>query len=243
MWLTSTESKQMHRFSSTGSWTRAASWSIGMASGPSYANAAARFAPAPDAPTGDSWQRHLERSRSSAVADGSRRSIGPKALRVEQARLARFFETIAKHRRALDLAIEENFGGQLDRGEWRLAFESAEPHDANRTMVVTGDHSAILNAYVEILRASAGARLLGLVPHRRPHADQVFEAVVADGGLDRKQATLLSEIYVLEGRLEHASPDVDADEVREAIERFRQALPGLIGSTSAWLRAHGVEFG
>lgn len=177
------------------------------------------------------------------MADGSKRPIGPKALRVEQARLARFFETIAKHHRALDLAIEENFGGQLDPGEWRIAFESTEPHDANRTMVVTGDHSAILNAYVEILRASAGARLLGLIPHRRPHADRVFEAVVADGGLDRKQATLLNEIYVLEGRLEHASPDVDADEVREAIERFRQALPGLIGSANAWLQAHGVEFG
>jgi len=115
------------------------------------------------------------------MAEGSKPLIGSKALRVEQVRLARFFETIAKHRRALDLAIEENFSGHLDPGEWRVAFESAEPHDANRTMVVTGDHSAILNAYVEILRASAGARLLGLVPHRRPHADQVFEAVVTDG--------------------------------------------------------------
>lgn len=177
------------------------------------------------------------------MADGAKPSIGSKALRVEQARLARFIETIGKHSKALDLAIDDNFGGRLDPAEWRAAFESTEPHDANRTMVVTGDHSAILNAYVEILKASAGSRLVGLVPHRRPHADQVFEALVADGCLSGEQAGLLNEIYVLEGRLEHASPDVDAEEVREAIERFRKALPKLIGSTHAWLSGHGVEFG
>jgi hypothetical protein len=176
------------------------------------------------------------------VAEWARPSRDAKAMHVERARLARFFETIAKHRRALELAIEDNFGGQLDAVEWRNAFDSAEPHDANRTMVVTGDHSAVLNAYVEILRASAGSRLLGLLPHRRPHAEQVFAAVAADGGLDGRQAALLSEIYVLEGRLEHASPDVDADEVRDAIVRFREALPDLVRSTNEWLRRHGIEF-
>jgi CO/xanthine dehydrogenase Mo-binding subunit len=131
-----------------------------------------------------------------------------KALEAEQARLARFFETIHKHRKALDLAIADNFGEMLDPAEWRSAFDSSEPEDANRTMVVTGDHSAILNAYVEILKASAGARLIGLLPHRRPHA----------------------------------SPDVDAEEVRDAVERLRQALPGLVGSIDAWLVRHGIEF-
>jgi hypothetical protein len=139
------------------------------------------------------------------------------------------------------LAIEENFGGRLDAAEWRSAFESDDPRDANRTMVVTGDHSAALNAYVEILKASAGSRLIGLLPHRRPHADQVFQALVTDGGLSKDQAGLLNELYVLEGRLEHASPDVDAEEVRDGIERLRQALPGLIDSTRTWLRDRGIE--
>lgn len=164
------------------------------------------------------------------------------ALQVEQARLARFLATINKHRKALDLAIDENFGGDLDPAEWRAAFESAEPVDANRTMVITGDHSAILSAYVEILRASAGARLVGLLPYRRPRAAQVFDSLTADGCLSKSQAALLSEIYVLEGRLEHASPDVDADEVREAVERFREALPSLIESTTAWLERRGIDF-
>jgi hypothetical protein len=41
-------------------------------------------------------------------------------------------------------------------------------------MVIIGDRSAVLNAYVEILRTSAGSRLIGLLPHRRPHAEQVL---------------------------------------------------------------------
>jgi hypothetical protein len=155
--------------------------------------------------------------------------------------VGRFCQTIHKHRKALDFAIEHDFDGALDPVEWRRAFESTEPRDANRTMVVTGDYSAVLNAYVEILRASAGSRLLGLLPHRRPHAEQVFAAVVADGGLTADQAGLLGELYVLEGRLEHASPDVDADEIRRAVERLRGALPGLIENASAWLKRHGVE--
>ena len=160
----------------------------------------------------------------------------------EKARIGRFFEAINKHRRALDLAIAENFGDRLDPTEWRAAFESSEPHDANRTMVVTGDHSGVLNAYVVILKASAGSRLIGLLPHRRPHADQVFDAVLADGGLTKEQVALLNRLYVLEGRLEHASPDVDAEEVREAVEQLREALPDLVENTLAWLRRHGVEF-
>jgi hypothetical protein len=79
------------------------------------------------------------------VSDPLPARISRKALAAEQARLARFFQAINKHCKALDLAIEENFGGRLDPAEWRIAFESVEPHDANRTMVVTGDHSAVLN--------------------------------------------------------------------------------------------------
>jgi hypothetical protein len=167
--------------------------------------------------------------------------LGGKALVAEQARLARFFQIINKHRKALNMAIDENFAGRLDPAEWRRAFQSDEPRDANRTMVVTGDHSAVLNAYIEILKAAAGSRLIGLVPHRRPHADQVIQALVVDRGLNREQAALLNEVYVLEGRLEHASPDVDAEEVRAAVERLRQALPGLIDSTHKWLRRYGME--
>lgn len=172
---------------------------------------------------------------------GGSSQLDSKALRVEQARIGRFLESMAKHRKALELAIEEDFGGALDPAEWRKAFESAEPHDANRTMVVTGDHSAVLNAYVEILKASAGSRLVGLLPYRRPHAGQTFEALVEDGCLAADQADELNAAYAIEGRLEHASPDVDAGEVLETIERLRSALPGLIEAVLAWLERHGVR--
>jgi hypothetical protein len=56
------------------------------------------------------------------------------ALQAEQARLARFFATINKHSKALDLAVADNFDGALDPAEWRSALDSSEPRDANRCL-------------------------------------------------------------------------------------------------------------
>lgn len=95
--------------------------------------------------------------------------------------------------------------------------------------------------HVEILKAAAGSRLIGLLPHRRPHAEQVFQALLADDGLSKAQVEILNGLYILEGRLEHASPDVDAEEVRDAIVQLREALPELVESARAWLERHGVE--
>lgn len=169
-------------------------------------------------------------------------SIGPKARRAEEARLSRLCRSIHKHKAGLDFAVEESFGGELDPRAWREAFESADPHDTIRTMAVTGSYSAIVNASVEILKVAVGKRLIGLLPHRRPHADQVFAAVQSDGGLTEKQTELLNRCYVLEGRLEHASPDVSPEEVREAVERLRAGLPDLITNVIRWLGSYGVSF-
>ena len=169
-------------------------------------------------------------------------SIGPKARRAEEARLSRLCRSIHKHKAGLDFAVEESFGGELDPSAWREAFESSDPHDTIRTMAVTGSYSAIVNASVEILKAASGNRLIGLLPHRRPHADQVFAAVQSDGGLTGEQAELLNRCYVLEGRLEHASPDVAPEEVREAVQRLRSELSSLITSVIAWLELYGVSF-
>lgn len=170
-------------------------------------------------------------------------SLNPKALQAEEARLARLCKSIHKHKAGLELAVEESFGGELDPTTWREAFESSDPHDALRTMAVTGSYSAIVNTTVEILKAAAGTRLVGLLPHRRPHADQVFASVQGDGGLMEGQAVLLNSCYVLEGRLEHASPDVGADEVREHVERLREELPELIKSIHTWLKSYGIVLG
>jgi len=46
----------------------------------------------------------------------------------------------------------------------------------------------------------------------------------------------------LEGRLEHASPDVSPEEVREAVERLRAGLPDLITNVIRWFGSYGVSF-
>lgn len=166
--------------------------------------------------------------------------VGSRARQAEEARLSRLCKSIRKHKSGLDFAVEESFGGELDRSAWRAAFESSEPHDTIRTMAVTGSYSAIVNASVEILKAAAGNRLIGLLPHRRPHTGQVFASVRTDGGLTDEQAALLNDLYILEGRLEHASPDVDAEEVRDHVERLRANLPALIESLHAWLKSYGL---
>jgi len=169
-------------------------------------------------------------------------TLSPKAQLAEEARLARYFESIEKHRSALELAIDESFGGELDILAWRNAFDSSDPADTLRTVAITGSYSAVINAAVEILKAASGARLVGLLPHRRPHAGQAIEAAQEDGGLTSDQAALLENSYVLEGRIEHASPDVDADEVREAVEQLLEGLPTLIKSLHVWLATYDVTF-
>jgi uncharacterized protein YutE (UPF0331/DUF86 family) len=70
----------------------------------------------------------------------------------------------------------------------------------------------------------------------------VFEVLAKEGVLTKDQVALLNDVYALEGRLEHASSDVDAEEVLSAVERFRGALPSLIEQMIDWLRDCGIEF-
>jgi len=142
--------------------------------------------------------------------------IGSKARQAEEARLSRLCKSIHKHKAGLDFAVEESFGGELDHKAWREAFESSDPHETIRTMAVTGSYSAIVNASTEILKVAAGNRLIGLLPHRRPHADQVFAAAQGDGGLTEEQMRLLSDCYVLEGRLETVTL-VDGSQTRAVL--------------------------
>src|SRR5680860_592936 len=153
----------------------------------------------------------------------------------EKARLARRFESILKHSKALDLALDAEFDGGFTRTAWTRSFDSIEPQDTNKTMVVTGDCSAIINSYVEILRTAVGSHLVGVLPQRHPHAKQAIQALYSDGGISDSQAATLNQLYVLEGRLEHASPDVTADEVFDAVLLLRSALPQLVEAVTDWL--------
>jgi hypothetical protein len=107
--------------------------------------------------------------------------LSPKALQAEEARLARLCKSIHKHRAGLDFAVEESFGGELDRKAWREAFESSDPHDTIRTMAVTGSYSAIVNASVEILKvSSSGSSHTASRSARVPSANRGQKAVLGE---------------------------------------------------------------
>lgn len=169
-------------------------------------------------------------------------SLRPGQVRAEKARLMKRFKSINLHRQALDVAITDNFPGEFDERSWQEAFDSEEPRDANRCVVVAGGYSAIVNSLAETIKSATGKRLLGLLDYKRPRAEDAFKAVQEDGGISAQQAEVLHRLYTFEGRLEHLSPDVNADEVFEAVQLLRDELPGLVKSIQAWLGRHGITF-
>lgn len=62
-----------------------------------------------------------------------------------------------------------------------------------------------------------------------------------DGGLSAKQAKTLVRLYRTRNRLQHASLDVQADEMYDDVKLLRQALRTFVKSYVAWLAGHGLE--
>ncbi|MGH2845540.1 MAG: hypothetical protein ACRDL0_05890 [Thermoleophilaceae bacterium] len=148
---------------------------------------------------------------------------------------------ISAQRRALQLAVTRyaDDEGRFDLGRWTEAFESAEPETINHVVEVTGGYQMVVNHLVEALRTGAG--LAGLEVGRPPSGPGLIAAVRDDGGLTRAQAEALTELYRNRNRLQHASPDIQADEVHEQVELLLRTLPRLVGSFVAWLSRHDVE--
>lgn len=179
---------------------------------------------------------------SAGRGDGGSREAGSSIARDEHSRLAQRLTSVGLHQRALEVAIEEDFAGGFTRESWRQVWEATAPRDMNRAEVIRGNYSSIVNNVTEILKSAAGKRLIALLEHRRPHTKDAINAVRDDGGLTAAQARRLHELVVFEGRLEHMSPNVNADEVFEAVEMLRHELPGLIKNISGWLSKHGITF-
>lgn len=173
----------------------------------------------------------------------ARRPDGPaltaSQLRVQTARLARRIESLEVHRSGLEQAVESFGGGELDLETWQHVFDSHDPLDVVARNGLTGCYSAVVNNYIELLKT--GAYLAGLTPHRRDHAKDAIDAVHEDGGITENQAKRLHELFVFEGRLQHASPDVDADEILKAIELLRAEAASLINAAIRWLDRRGIE--
>jgi hypothetical protein len=176
---------------------------------------------------------------SSSAGKPSGPALTPGQVKAESARLAKRLQSLNRHLAGLELAIAE-FDGDLDPGEWQRAFGSGDPEQLNRCVTVTGGFSALINGYVEMLKAAA--RLVGLTEGRKARTETALELIVADNGLRETQSDLIQELYVLEGRMQHVSPDVNAAELRDAILQLRDSLPSLVKDTVHWLSGHGVTF-
>ncbi len=166
------------------------------------------------------------------------RSLTANQARVQTARLAQRIESLAEHRIGLDQAVAAISGKHLDPETWRHVFDSHDPLDIVARNGLTGCYSTFVNNYIELLKT--GAYLIGIASRKRSRTKETIDAVRQDGGITVEQASHLHELFSFEGRVQHASPDIDADEVREAVELLRAAAPDLIRSALTWLESSGA---
>jgi hypothetical protein len=128
-----------------------------------------------------------------------RPELKPSHLRAEQARLIRRIESLEAHRIGLVRAIEPFGGETLDADRWDAAFHSGDPDDIVARNGLTGCYSAIINGYVELIKA--GAYLAGLTPHKKGHAKDAIDLLHESGGVTEKQAEQLHFLFAFEGAI------------------------------------------
>lgn len=154
-------------------------------------------------------------------------------------RIGSKLERLSAQRRALRKAMRE-FGHEFDARAWSEAFVSPDPDDINRVFAVTGGYLALVNNTVEAIRA--GAKLAGVKPTvRMPGAAGLIDAIRLDSGFSDRQAETFIELYRTRNRLQHSSPDIEADEVHRQVRLLLRHLPRFVKSYMAWLQKHGIE--
>ncbi len=163
----------------------------------------------------------------------------PAADTAELNRLSTKLARLSAQSRALRKATYQ-FGEDFDAEIWTNAFNSSNLDDINRVYTVTGGYLALVNNTAEALRAAA--KLTGTKPSEGTHGlPGIVEAIRADGGFTQQQAETFAELYRTRNHLQHASPDVQADEVHRQVRLLLGHIPRLVKSFLAWLEKHGVE--
>ncbi len=176
--------------------------------------------------------------RTGIVGDVSAREKDDRRT-AELDRLGAKLERHSAQRRALRRAMDQ-FGRDFDARAWTKAFDSPDPDDINRVFTVTGGYLALVNNTAEAVRA--GARLTGLrSTPGMPGVPGIIDAIRADGGFTSRQAETFTELYRTRNRLQHSSPDIQADEVHRQVRLLLRHLPRLVKSYLAWLEKYNVE--
>lgn len=162
----------------------------------------------------------------------------------DESRIRQRLTRMSAQRRALQLAVARyaDEEGRFELARWTEAFESSEPKIINQVVEVTGGYQMLVSHLAEMLRT--GAKLAGLEVVRgeyAPSGPALIAAVREDGCLTQKQADALTELYRTRNRLQHASPDIQADEVYEQVTLLLRAVPRLLTSFVTWMSRHDVE--
>lgn len=154
-------------------------------------------------------------------------------------RLDAKLERLSAQRKALRQAIDQ-FGESFDAEIWTKAFHSPYPEDINRVFTVTGGYLALVNNTAEAVKT--GAKLAGLKPTSGIlGVPGIIDAIRADGGFTDQQAKTFTELYRTRNRLQHSSPDIQADELHTQVCLLLNHLPRLVKSYLAWLQKHDIQ--
>lgn len=164
--------------------------------------------------------------------------------RADEARIRGRFKRLGPQQRALILALRpfSDDQGRFDQRLWEEGFSSSYPETIYRVVGVTGTFEGLVNHLNGTF--VAGARLAQLPITRgdeAPSAASVVTAIKEDGGLTANQADVLIRLNRMRNRLQHASLDVQADELHHDIELLRKTLRRFVGSYVEWLADHGVQ--
>lgn len=159
------------------------------------------------------------------------------------ARIRARFKRLGPQQRALLVAIRpfSDEQGRFDRHMWEAAFVSDEPQTIHEVIGVTGMFERLVNHLNGMLLAGARlARLPAVQGTDAPSAPTVIHAVREDGGLTANQADVLVRLNRTRNSLQHASFDVQADELHADVELLLKTLKRLVRSYVEWLERHDI---
>jgi len=179
-----------------------------------------------------------------ALGDAKRAGTGPGSNQeIDEDRIIDRFKRLGRQRRALQVTLRPfGDGERLDPREWEQGFTSADPEVIAQVVAVTGAYQMLVNHLMEMLQAAG--RLAGLEACRgntRPSGPDLIKAVVSDGGLTDHQMDVLLRLYRTRNALQHSSPGVQANDLREDIELLQKTLVRFVKSYLDWLKRYEVH--